>query len=130
MNPIDDAIFILRDHLSKNAEHVPEPDEIFIVWFNYTVGSWKCEMATAAFPGWLFQVTHNPSNGETYLDVHTKKSNHVYMHNGVDLAEITSKESPSRPDVDIPICPDCGEKAVWSQGLFVCNNHFNVRKVS
>lgn len=130
MDPILDAKFILRDHLTKNGETVPEPEDIFVVWFNFSVGAWKCEMATRAYPGWMFQVTHNPNSAETYLDVYTKKSNHVYIDNGKDLTEVSSEDAPSRPDVDIPTCPDCDEKAVWSQGQFVCNNHFNVRVVS
>lgn len=122
-NPIEDAKHILRDHLEKNLQPVPEPEDIFVVWFNYSVGSWKCEMATRDCPGWLFQVTHNPNALETYLDVYKKESNHVYMHNGLDLVEITSKDAPSRPDVDIPNCPVCSRAMVWSQGKFVCNGH-------
>lgn len=122
---IHDAKNILLDHLSKKypGRPLPEVDEIFIVKSHYSVGSWKVEMATRPNPGYLFQATHNPEFNETYLDVYVKESNHVYIDDGHELTEVRTKEAPSRPDVDIPTCPDCEEKAVWSQGQFVCNNH-------
>lgn len=131
MDYILDAKYILLDHLRKHkpAAPLPSPEEIFIVKTSYSIGTWKVDMATRTNPGYLFQATHNPQFNETYLDVYVKESNSVYIDDGSELTEVTSKTASSRPDVDIPDCPDCGEKAVWSQGQFVCNNHDTMIRV-
>lgn len=131
MNPVKDAMFILQTHLGKEYPNLEPPteDEIFLVYFSYIIGGWKCELATGAHPGFLYQITHNVQFVENYLDVYQKRSNSVYIDDGLVMKEISSKEAPSRPDVDIPICPACDKPAVWSQGRFVCNNHFTTREI-
>lgn len=121
MDPIADAKWILRDHFQKTregSEGILADSEIFVVYFSYIIGGWKCEMASSKAPGYMFQVTHNKNANETYLDVYVKESNSVYEPGG---SEITTKDAASRPDIDQPTCPDCGTLMVWSQGRFVCN---------
>lgn len=129
MDPVLDAKFIVRDYLKKEGQEVPETEKLFLVYFSYIIGGWKCELATATQPGLMFQITHNREFSENYLDVYVKRANCVYIDDGRELTQVSSKEATSRPDVDPPICPDCGNKAVWSQGQFVCNNHPNTVRV-
>lgn len=52
-------------------------DEVIVVWFSKTLQNWKA-MVTSTLPyGMYYEVTHNGTKSETYLDVYTKLDNIV-----------------------------------------------------
>lgn len=52
-------------------------DDIYVVWFAYILGGWKALAATTLPDNRYFEITHNATNGETYLDVYEKVENIV-----------------------------------------------------
>jgi hypothetical protein len=60
-------------------ENVPEltMDHVYIVWFCYTLKSWKALVSTVMPDGTYYEVTYNADTNETYLDVYSKVYNFV-----------------------------------------------------
>jgi hypothetical protein len=52
-------------------------DDIYVVFFTYTLGNWKAMVSTRAFDGLYYEVTHNDASSETYLDAYQKINNVV-----------------------------------------------------
>lgn len=50
-------------------------DNTYVVWFAYTLGSWKALVSTDVSDGMYYEVTHNGNKGETYLDAYKKWEN-------------------------------------------------------
>lgn len=50
-------------------------DDVYIVWFCYTLGNWKCLLSTNIEDGMYYEVTHNAVDKETYLDAYIKYEN-------------------------------------------------------
>ena len=50
-------------------------DDVYVVWFSYTLGNWKCLVSTTVSDGMYYEVTHNATKGETYLDAYKKWDN-------------------------------------------------------
>lgn len=50
-------------------------EDVYVVWFNYTLGNWKALVSTTVPDGMYYEVTHNIDKNETYLDVYKKWEN-------------------------------------------------------
>lgn len=77
---VDRARELVFDYVKANLEktdtHVTfAPDEVYVVWFAYTLGSWKALLSTTLPDGMYYEVTHNGSKRETYLDAYKKFDN-------------------------------------------------------
>lgn len=59
----------ITDHKQITMENV------YVVWFNYTLGNWKALVSTTIPDGMYYEVTHNIDKNETYLDVYKKWEN-------------------------------------------------------
>lgn len=60
-------------HLDKSD---PDPDfEVYVVWFCYILGGWKCLVSTTLPDGMYYEVTYNKDNGSIYLDAYKKFDN-------------------------------------------------------
>lgn len=73
--PLAKAVNAVHVYLQEIAleKTDPQPDyEIFVVWFNYTLGNWKALVSTSLPDGRYYEVTHNAEKFETYLDVYVK----------------------------------------------------------
>lgn len=51
--------------------------DLYVVWFCYILGGWKALVSTTMSDGLYFEVTHNYTKSETYLDVYNKIDNFV-----------------------------------------------------
>lgn len=70
----------IKERLEKTDTHVTfEPDDIYLVWFTYTLGNWKALVSTTLPDGMYYEVTHSKEKGETYLDAYKKFDNVCYQ---------------------------------------------------
>lgn len=65
------AINLLASHLNWGDEPILQ-DEIYVVWFCYILGGWKALLSTSKEDGKYYEVTHNKTTLETYIDVYIK----------------------------------------------------------
>lgn len=49
--------------------------QFYVVWFSKTLQNWKALVSTDVVPGLYYEVTHNGTRHETYVDTYTKISN-------------------------------------------------------
>lgn len=67
----------ITEHLEK-TDPIPEYD-VYVVWFCKTLQHWKALVSTSLPDGMYYEVTHNGSAGETYLDAYKKFKNVCYL---------------------------------------------------
>ena len=66
----------VKAHLEKTDTHVTfAEDEVYVVWFCFILGGWKALVSTSLPDGMYYEVTHNVSKSETYLDAYKKFDN-------------------------------------------------------
>ena len=66
----------VKSRLEKTDTHVTfAPDEVYVVWFAFTLGNWKALISTTLPDGMYYEVTHNAAKAETYLDAYKKFDN-------------------------------------------------------
>lgn len=66
----------VRARLEKTDTHITfELRHVYVVWFAYTLGSWKALLSTTLPDGMYYEVTHNAAKRETYLDAYKKFDN-------------------------------------------------------
>lgn len=66
----------VADQLEKTDTHVTfDLEDVYVVWFAYTLGNWKALLSTTLPDGMYYEVTHNDTKGETYLDAYKKFRN-------------------------------------------------------
>ena len=53
-------------------------EDTYIVWFTFTLGSWKALISTTAPDGRYYEVTYNKAKAETYVDVYKKENQEVF----------------------------------------------------
>lgn len=78
-----DEFFIKAKDLVRSyaLEHLDKSDviktlpEVYIVWFNYTLGNMKALLSTTLLDGMYYEVTYNSEKKELYLDVYKKFEN-------------------------------------------------------
>jgi len=58
-------------------------DDLYIVWWTYTLGNWKAMISTSIpGDGLYFEVTHNEAKDETYVDTYLKIANDTFSQEG------------------------------------------------
>lgn len=53
-------------------------EHTFVVLSSYILGNWKVLVSTTVPDGMYYEVTHNETKGETYLDAYKKFNNVCY----------------------------------------------------
>ena len=59
-------------------EHFPgfiHMEDIYVVWFSYTLGNWKALVSTSLPDGKYYEVTHSKERDVTFVDTYLKISN-------------------------------------------------------
>ena len=51
-------------------------DEVYVVWFAFTLGNWKALCSTSLPDGKYYEVTHHHKRNMTYVDTYVKVANH------------------------------------------------------
>lgn len=70
----------VREHLEKTDTHVTfSRDEVYLVWFAYTLGNWKALLSTRLPDGMYYEVTYSDEVSQTYLDAYRKWDHRVYQ---------------------------------------------------
>lgn len=60
-------------HLDKSD---PAPEfEVYVVWFCYILGGWKCLVSTTLPDGMYYEVTYDKDKNSIYLDAYKKFDN-------------------------------------------------------
>lgn len=60
-------------HLDKSD---PMPEfEVYVVWFCYILGGWKCLVSTTLPDGMYYEVTYDKNKNSIYLDAYKKFDN-------------------------------------------------------
>lgn len=63
-------------HSLKREEHPTfSPDEVYVVWFAYTLGNWKALCSTSLPDGRYYEVTFNRDRGVAFVDTYMKTHN-------------------------------------------------------
>lgn len=66
---------------SESGEYELTVEDLYIVWWSYIVGNWKALISTTVpGDGLYFEVTHDHTKEETYVDIYKKQANHVFSH--------------------------------------------------
>lgn len=77
VNYPDRARKIVKNRLEFEGWELPL-DDIYVVWFNFTLGSWKALLSTVLEDNRYYEVTHNSTKNQTYIDTYVKESNVVF----------------------------------------------------
>jgi len=60
-------------------------DDIYVVWFTYTLGNWKCLLSSEAWTDTsYYEVTYNAAKKEMYLDWYKKIDNVCIVDDPID----------------------------------------------
>ena len=60
-------------HLDKSD---PNPEfDVYVVWFCYILGGWKCLVSTTLPDGMYYEVTYDKNKNLIYLDAYKKFDN-------------------------------------------------------
>jgi hypothetical protein len=66
---------------AESGEQELRVEDLYIVWFSKTLQNWKALVSTTVSgDGLYFEVTHNGTKEETYVDIYKKQVNHVFSH--------------------------------------------------
>lgn len=66
------------NHLDKSDTYIIEDIDVYVVWYNYTLGNSKALISTSLLDGMYYEVTYNKGKDEIYLDAYKKFENKVY----------------------------------------------------
>lgn len=50
-------------------------ENVYVVWFAFTLGNWKCLLSTSVPDGMYYECTYNREKKEMYLDAYKKFDN-------------------------------------------------------
>ena len=65
---------IKRPHGRHSVEGI-ELSQIYVVWFNFTLGNWKCLLSTTIPDGRYYEITHRVDSEMVFIDVYQKITN-------------------------------------------------------
>lgn len=66
----------VKPRLEKTDTHVTfARDEVYVVWFTFVLGNWKCLLSTTLPDGMYYEVTFNVEKSEYYIDAYKKFDN-------------------------------------------------------
>lgn len=79
-NFIERSKEIVRDYVYSHFDvtDVVEGFDVYVVWYNYTLGNSKALISTSLLDGMYYEVTYNKNKDEIYLDAYKKFENKVY----------------------------------------------------
>lgn len=77
VNYPDRAKRIIQNHLELEGRPLGI-DQVYVVWFCYILGGWKALLSTTFEDSRYYEVTHNSSKGQTYVDTYVKESNVMF----------------------------------------------------
>lgn len=71
---------LVFDHVKKNLEktdlHITfSEEEVYVVWFAFTLGNWKALCSTTLPDGRYYEVTYSSVKHEVYIDTYLKVDN-------------------------------------------------------
>lgn len=70
---IDEVANYIYQHLDKTD---PTPAfDVYVVWFCYILGGWKCLVSTTIPDGMYYEVTYDKNKDAIYLDAYKKFDN-------------------------------------------------------
>lgn len=70
---IDEVTNYIHQHLDKTD---PTPTfDVYVVWFCYILGGWKCLVSTTIPDGMYYEVTYDKNKDAIYLDAYKKFDN-------------------------------------------------------
>lgn len=67
----------VREYIDKHLEKTDEKPtyQVYVVWFTYVLGSWKCLVSSTLPDGMYYEVTYSVVKNEMYLDAYKKFHN-------------------------------------------------------
>lgn len=66
----------IKNRLEKTDTHIRFGiDEVYPVWFCFTLGNWKALLSTTLPDGMYYEVTYDKHNRATYIDAYKKFEN-------------------------------------------------------
>lgn len=70
---INEVTNYVYQHLDKSD---PTPSfDVYVVWFCYILGGWKCLVSTTLPDGMYYEVTYDTNKNSIYLDAYKKFDN-------------------------------------------------------
>lgn len=64
------------DHLEKTDLHITfAEDEVYTVWFTFTLGNWKSLISTTLPDGRYYEVTYSKEKNKVFIDTYIKMDN-------------------------------------------------------
>lgn len=89
----------IKNRLEKTDTHVTFlPDQVYVVWFCFTLGNWKCLLSTTLPDGMYYEVTYDKAKECTYIDAY-KKFENVSIPDGMSFdADLSAYKSLSSLD--------------------------------
>lgn len=80
----DIAFRHIKARLEKTDTHITfSKDEVYVVWFNFTLGNWKALISTSLPDGRYYEVTCRYSRedgpNEVFIDTYVKVDNTEYL---------------------------------------------------
>lgn len=70
---VDEVTNYVYQHLDKSD---PTPAfDVYVVWFCYILGGWKCLVSTTLPDGMYYEVTYDKDKNSIYLDAYKKFDN-------------------------------------------------------
>lgn len=67
-----------RQGMGYEQEHIPVAitvDDVYVVWYAYVLGGWKCLISTTVPDNKYYEVTYNAAKREMYVDTYIKMAN-------------------------------------------------------
>lgn len=74
-DPTLNARLLVRDNYYNAPPNYLGLQDIYVVWFCYILGGWKALVSTNAKDHRYYEVTHNHTKNETYVDAYGKVDN-------------------------------------------------------
>lgn len=67
---------LIKGRLDKSGLHVQfEVENVVVVWFTFTLGSWKAVCTTTLPDGKIYEVTYDNLKKKAYIDMYIKLEN-------------------------------------------------------
>lgn len=76
-NPANVAIDEVTNYIYQRLDKTdPTPTfDVYVVWFCYILGGWKCLVSTTIPDGMYYEVTYDKNKDAIYLDAYKKFDN-------------------------------------------------------
>lgn len=79
MDHLLQAKLLVAKYYNRKAEKTDSvfltTDDVYVVWFCYILGGWKCLISTTVTDGMYYEVTYDKRRKATYIDAYKKWEN-------------------------------------------------------